>query len=106
MAVSLAGRGLFTEFHEFSIVPPQISNVSNEILISLIFLLFIVIVSGVLIFYFNKRLITCVRPKENDREGLIKGIELQDFRDENLRDRLSGRLPFILEVDDSDDEQD
>lgn len=100
MAVSLAGDGSFTDFHEFSIVDSSGVSKGWYLLASIVVLF--VGTAVVLYYYKNKIKVIISERRQADTVELIQDIELTDFRDApntQSPDGLSDIAEFDLELD-------
>lgn len=96
MAVSLAGRGEYTEFHEFHVIKPQHStSILAPILLVVLFLL----VCGSIVSYYYRHKIRTLFQRLNDRNSLLRNMEMNEFFDVPLDHENFNRLSDIEELE-------
>jgi hypothetical protein len=89
MAVSLAGKGIPTDFHEFFIVKPENAVSKGWIILCVVIVATVICVSAVSYYYKHKILMW---KQKHDRIHLLTDIEPMDFSEISMnRDSDSDR---------------
>lgn len=97
MAVSLAGKGRFTDFHEFRIVKPENRLSKGWILLGVVLALLLACVTTVS-YYYKHKISTLLRG-HSDRIILMQDMEPTDFQEISLHHKSFDKLSDILEFD-------
>lgn len=97
MAVSLAGNGPYTDFHEFRIIKPDTSISRGWILLGAIVALLLVCIATVS-FYYKHKILSLLR-SHNDRIVLMQDMEPTDFNEISLHHHSFDKLSDIMEFD-------
>ena len=100
MAVSLAGKGQFTEFHQFRIIKPEDPDLTGLIAFSAIFI-FILVCAALASYYYKHKIMFLIRllKRKNDTIVLMNEIEPTDFQEISLRHKSYDQLSDIMEFD-------
>lgn len=100
MAVSLAGKGPFTDFHQFKIVKPEQPDSTGWIIFGAVFILILFCVMLVSYYYKHKiALLIRLMRRQNDTIVLMKDIEPTDFHEISLHHKSFDQLSDIMEFD-------
>lgn len=95
MAVSLAQKGRFTDFHEFQIIKPDNSVSKGWILLGVVLLLLLAVVGAVT--YYCKHNLRLLIRNQNDTMVLMRDIEPTDFYEVSLNHKSFDELSDIME---------
>lgn len=100
MAVSLAGKGEYTDFHEFHVIKPEYSMSKGWFVVGAVFTL--LLICGSIASFYYKHKIMILFQRRNDTISLLQDMEMEqlNFHEISLHHEKSlYRMSDILESD-------